>query len=418
MIRLWEKRGRGENHRSLLRWEYLPIHFAVLAIPLNNWGLLDVGLNFSDPLVVLGLICLFFLHPRLPILHYLLLVLVGVVVGANIVAASFDGGFYSITTGAFYLGKVVLYALFILMLYNYVVQRGLVAEMLRILVSWTLICCAIGLYIQIVLQTGIGLPYEFFWEFTRKDQASYDFGDSTGIIRNRSIFSEPQHFGFFLNAVLLFAMFNSAKIRVSNLVIAVIAVTAITTLSFSTVPVTVALVVAYILRWHHVRGAAAIIAATVVLVFSAGASPFAEAIRVTIFDRFTSIISGRDDSTETRVSGSWEYFNRENIFTGNGIGSSPDIFNNYAYVLIELGIIPLLLMVVLTGALLQRNPILGLYFIFFTATKGGYLSAYYWIFGAFFFIFSYAVSSATVSSGHEKSASGPRGTKAELSSQV
>ncbi|WP_018296225.1 hypothetical protein [Corynebacterium lubricantis] len=395
-----EKAGRP-SHLSL---RYLPIQLAVLAVMLNNWDFPALGLNFSDPLVILGIVSLLFLRPKLPVSHYLIVVLVGAVVGANIVAASVIDGSYSMTNGSLYLGKVVLYALFILMLYNYVVQRGFLTEALRILVAWTLIACGIGLYITFVLQSGIGLPYEFFWEFTRKDQASYDFGDSSGIIRNRSIFSEPQHFGFFLNTVLLFCMFNSAKIRVSNPVLVIISVTAITTLSFSTLPITVVLIAAYILRRHNVAGAVVLGVGSVALVLLAGTGPFAEAIRTTIFDRFDAIVSGRDGSAVSRLSGSWDYFNPDHILTGNGIGSTPDIFNNYAYALTELGIFPLLLMVLLSVILLRRNLALGLYFIFFTATKGGYLSAYYWVFLAFFFIFSYTYSATTTAASRTSAA--------------
>src|SRR5699024_10554292 len=115
-------------------------------------------------------------------------------------------------------------------------------------------------------------------------------------------------------------------------------------------------------------------------------------------DRFERITSGEDTSANARLLGSWEYVNDDNFFTGNGIGSTPPIFNNYAYIITELGIVPLILVVILTYSIFRRNIYFGLYFVYFTAAKGCYLSAFYWLFLALFFLYSVAYEANSTNS--------------------
>lgn len=383
---------------SLFHFKFLPIHLAILAIILNNWQLSQIGMNFSDPLIIVGLILLLSASPRLTPTQAMIITAIPLVVGMNVLIASFENVSYSATGGMIHLFKVTVYALFSVLLFNYVNQRKFTKISLKILILWTSITCVIGLYITIIIQSGIGLPYDFFWEFTRSDEGSYTSGGTSNVIRTRSIFAEPQHLGFFLNTVLLFSLFNTVGYKSSRILIALIAITAITTYSFSTIPMTFLILAVYFIKRYRIGPSIAIATGVLVIFGTTGTALLSRSFQATVVDRFERITSGEDTSANARLLGSWEYVNDDNFFTGNGIGSTPPIFNNYAYIITELGIVPLILVVILTYSIFRRNIYFGLYFVYFTAAKGGYLSAFYWLFLALFFLYSVAYEANSTNS--------------------
>lgn len=370
------------------RFTSWPVHLAVLAIILNNWTMGTSGLNFSDPILSLGLIFLFFSFPGLSSNQFLIFLTIQIIVGTNALLSAFLFPSYIINQGFVSLLKVGIYTLFVLLLFNYIASKDLIKESLQILAFWAVVTCLIGLYITFVIQSRVSLPYEFFWEYTRQDEGSYTAGGTSGIIRTRSVFSEPQHLGFFLNTVLLFAFFNTRGYRIGKIATFAITLTAITTYSLSTIPMTIAILVLYMVKRYKISGL--MVAASLVIVFFgvSGTALLSENFRVTILDRFNRVVSGDDTSANVRIYGSWEYFNPDAILIGNGIGSTPSIWNNYAYVLTDLGIIPFILLIFLSFIVIKRNIYFGLYFVFLTFTKGGYLSAYFWILLALFFVYS------------------------------
>lgn len=106
----------------------------------------------------------------------------------------------------------------------------------------------------------------------------------------------------------------------------------------------------------------------------------------TFIIRASSLLNGVDTSGTARLSGSWDYVN--NLFMGNGIGNTPPIWNNFAYVLSDFGIVILLLFLAIFAYLTYKNPYLGVILIFFSFQRGGYLAAYYWCTVLLFFVAS------------------------------
>ena len=112
-------------------------------------------------------------------------------------------------------------------------------------------------------------------------------------------------------------------------------------------------------------------------------------IQVTLIDRTLDIINGKDSSASSRILESWQYINKENLISGNGIGHTPDIWNVYAYFLSDLGLVAFIALVLLSGYLVKKNYKLGILFIALNFQKGGYLAAPIYIFLLLIFLFAY-----------------------------
>lgn len=113
---------------------------------------------------------------------------------------------------------------------------------------------------------------------------------------------------------------------------------------------------------------------------------FFDQFYITFFDRVITILNKQDTSASSRIVGSWQYV--QNIFIGNGVGMTAPIWNNFAYVLSDFGLIPFLGFLFWTLYLLKRNFYFGMFFILISFQKGGYLSFYYWLTICLFIIFS------------------------------
>ena len=84
---------------------------------------------------------------------------------------------------------------------------------------------------------------------------------------------------------------------------------------------------------------------------------------------------------------SWNYVNKEHIFMGNGMGHTPEIWNIYAYVLSDLGLIAFILFCIFSVFLIIKNYKMGILFIVLNFQKGGYLSSAFWSYLLLLFIY-------------------------------
>lgn len=303
-----------------------------------------------------------------------ILLLLGIIV-ANIVMNVNLNEQFVLKTGIAALIRITYYAGLVVGVYNYVKDQELEARFLKILNIVAVIVCMIGVYITIALYSQGKLPYEFFWNFTRTDLLSYAFNENPAFIRTRSVFSEPAYLGFFLNIVLAMNYFNKGNVKIHKGFSLVLTLTMLLTFSYSAIGIMVMIQVLNILKKMNFRSLKWTKNTTIyILLFLVVILLSWDLIDATIIQRTGDILSGEDGSAYFRIIRSWDFVNTEHIFLGNGIGHTPNVWNVYAYILSDLGLIAFILSGLFSLYLLLVNFKLGLVFIALNFQKGGYLN--------------------------------------------
>ncbi|MFJ8512852.1 hypothetical protein [Lysinibacillus xylanilyticus] len=344
-------------------------------------------ITFADIFLVLILTTLIFfniINNNVFILksQVFLVILFTVIVLTNILLNLFLNTSFSFSDGIQGFIKVIFYLLTVILIFNFIREKKKEKELLNIFSYTAVVVSLIGIYITISIHFQGIFPYEFFWNFTRQDLGSYIYrGAWTGIIRTRSIFDEPAHLGFYLNAVLAVLYFNKFNVSIKKSHDFIITVTILLTFSYSAILIMIGIKFLYYFSWSKFisfvsrkRFILSVILVAIVI------SLFWDTIEETIIVRTQEILSGKDGSGNARIEKSWSYVNLDYIFMGNGIGNTPTIYNIYAYILSDLGLISFILFILFNVYLLYYNPKLALAFIALNFQKGGYLGAGYWVF--------------------------------------
>ncbi|MBD3107631.1 hypothetical protein IEO70_04565 [Bacillus sp. AGMB 02131] len=355
-----------------------------IAYVLVDWS---IGIiNFGDILVLIdaGLVLTIgLLTKTLRIQRNQIIILIGLVllVVLNIMSNLLINPDFSINESIISLCKVIFYTIAFILLYNFIVINRLEYKFLQIISVVTVIVCFIGIYITLAIYLKGVLPYEFFWNFTRNDVASYIYRGYGSIIRTRSLFSEPAHFGFFLNSVLAIICFNRQNYKISKKVDIIITFSIILTLSYGSILIMFLLKLLHYSNLDNVREIIVnskkyfpIFLCLLLFLLNMG-----DSIEGTVFKRTQEIFNGEDSSTDSRIEGSWSYVAEDTIFIGNGIGNTPTIYNNFAYILSDLGLIAFVLYLLFNLILLRLNFKLEMVFLVLNIQKGGYLGVGFWI---------------------------------------
>ncbi len=316
-----------------------------------------------------------------------ILLILGVIV-ANIVMNVYNNETFILKTGLAALIRITYYVALVTGIYNYVKGEKLEAKFLKILNITAVAVCFIGIYITLALYTNGQLPYKFFWEFTRTDLLSYAFNKNLDFIRTRSIFSEPAYLGYFLNIVLAMNYFNKVKVKIGKGFTILISLTLFLTFSYSAIGIMLMIQGLYFINKINLRKFKWTKTTTVSLLLIIVIVFFSwDLINETIINRTADILSGKDGSAYFRIIRSWDYVNVEHIFLGNGIGHTPNIWNVYAYILSDLGLIAFLLSFLFSFCTLFVNFKMGIVFIALNFQKGGYLNPAFSIFLLLIFIY-------------------------------
>ncbi len=326
-----------------------------------------------------------------------ILLILGVIV-ANIVMNVYNNEFFILKTGLAALIRITYYIVLVVGIYNYVEEQKLEAKFLNILNIIAVAVCFVGIYITIALYSNGQLPYEFFWEFTRTDLLSYAFNENLDFIRTRSIFSEPAYLGYFLNIILATNYFNKANVKINKVFTILISLTLFLTFSYSAIGIMLMIQVLYLVNKINLKNfkwTKKIILSTLLFVIVVFFSW--DLINETIINRTADILSGKDGSAYFRIIRSWDYVNTEHIFLGNGIGHTPNVWNIYAYILSDLGLIAFLLSCLFSFYTLHVNFKMGIVFIALNFQKGGYLNPAFSIFLLLLFIFIREKDEKTIS---------------------
>lgn len=285
--------------------------------------------------------------------------------------------------------KLSFYLITMMVLYNYIDRFNLRKSFLTINKVIAYASIVIGIYITLALYTGGELPYEFLWRFTRSHPTSYEFQGNPNIIRTRSLFSEPAHFGFYLNVILASILFNVQhyKKRLVDVVILVAGI--LTTLSYSMVGIMLILLTYYSLAYVKEKKIRWSIRHTIIVgVIIVGLFIFWDYLYITLIERTLNILGGNDSSVTNRLFNSWQYVADQSLIYGNGISHTPTITNNFAYMLSDFGLIGFIPFILFTIYMLYVNVPFGLTFVMLNFSRGGYLAAPFWIVLLFYFLYS------------------------------
>lgn len=326
-------------------------------------------------------------HIRIKQIKWIVLVL-GIIAG-NVLMNTLNNDQFVLKIGIAGLIKVAFYIMINIGLYNYVIKYTLEEKLLKMVNVIAVIICLIGFYITIALYSDGILPYEFFWKFTRADEMSYSFNEIENLIRTRSLFSEPSYLGYYLNIIIGLNLFNKRGIKVPTVITLFLTLMVIMTFSYSSIAVLFLIYIMYFFnlnkikefKWTKITWLYAGAIAAILFIFR-------NIIYETLVQRTIDIINGNDYSAIYRIVRSWNYVNKEHIFMGNGMGHTPEIWNIYAYVLSDLGLIAFILFCLFSVLLMIKNFKMGILFIILNFQKGGYLSSAFWIYLLLLFIYT------------------------------
>ena len=277
--------------------------------------------------------------------------------------------------------RLSFYVITTLIFYNFIAANKLKSKLLLVINVVAMITIAIGIYITIILVLDLELPYEFLWTFTRSDSRSYLFRGANKVVRTRSIFAEPSHFGYFLNVILGINLFSKEKLKYVFWLNSIIILALISTLSYSALAITSTVLLAFFISLliKDVRNLTDKKTLLGIGLFILALILFRDLINTTIITRTRDIYMGYDNSAIQRVVESWEYANRDSWGFGNGLGQTPYIFNNYAYMISDVGVAAFIGSILFTIYLMYKNFGLGLLFLMVNFQKGGYISPSFWL---------------------------------------
>ncbi|MBT2731101.1 hypothetical protein [Carnobacterium sp. ISL-102] len=381
------------NYAFYQVWENVFIMIMCLAFVLSDWM---IGIfSFSDYLfgalfLMMVLSNNFKIRPK----QYKWLIIVLTIIVFNILQNYFINDAFILKTGLAGLFKITTYAVVITSFYNFIDRHSLEEKLMKSMNITALIVCLIGFYISLALYTNGNLPYEFFWHFTRTDSISYLFEGSENLYRIRSLFSEPSYLGYYLTIILGVNLFNKQNIKTNILFLLLLILTIISTFSYSSIGIMMLILVLQFFSvetFKNMKHKKLDYFYIVLTLIALGILIFItkDIIQVTLIDRTSDILAGKDSSASARLLESWQYINTNHLISGNGIGHTPDIWNVYAYFLSDLGVAAFLGLVLFSGYLVKINYKLGILFIALNFQKGGYLAAPFYILIVLIFIFAY-----------------------------
>lgn len=366
-------------------WSTLFLGMIGLSFILSDWML---GLfTFSE--YTLGIvIALLVITGRFRITKKQIKWILGIIIFLSIhliIHERFNDQFYFKTGIAAFI-KLLFYIIIVTSLYNYIVENRLKKQFLIFNNVFAVLTCLIGWYIVVAIYSEGLLPFEFFWRFTRSDLTSYIFNNGViSFVRMRSIFSEPSYFGFYLNTILAMNYLNSNRLRVNWKFSIIISITILLTFSYSAIAIMFLSTGLYIFsakrEWlKRNKRKMGLLVVILLIILSVFYALFSDFFNYVFIQRTVNIFTDINNSGYSRLFGSWQYVNKDNILLGNGLGHTPSIWNIYAYMISDLGIFGLAGFILLTVSIIKSNKELGLFFIVMNFSKGGYLSSSFWLF--------------------------------------
>lgn len=276
--------------------------------------------------------------------------------------------------------KLSFYIILVLILLNYIEKYQLQKKFLEMNNILAMVICLIAVYIGVAIYLEGAIPWRFFVTFTRT--GGNVFRRDPLIVRAKSIFMEPAHLGYYLNTILAFNLLNLGNIKIPLIYSSILILIIFLTFSYSAIGIMLlVLLLSYFKNKNNVNFSFKLNKYWLLLAISLALGfiyIFRESIYITLIERTIRLIQGEESSGYERLVLSWQYVNRDNFLIGNGLLNTPSIWNNFAYIQSDLGLLASLIMICCIAILTVKNMYLGIFFIFMNVVKGGYLSPAYW----------------------------------------
>jgi len=285
--------------------------------------------------------------------------------------------------------KFTFYLFVLVGLFNYINRNQFEKKFLNINNILALVTILIGIGITLIISFGLDFPFRFLWTFTRQDYQSYLLTGVESFVRTRSIFSEPAHFGYYLNILIASNLFGVNKLSIKRfLVIAFMLLGVLLTFSYSMIFVSIAIIITFLvmkvikheIQWSNWYFLGLLILGILIFVFWDG-------IQIAIIDRTAAILSGEDGSAYNRLVESWKYVEEDTWWHGNGINNTPVITNNFAYMLSDLGLFGFIPSIIFTLFIFKHSITFGVLFVLLNFSRGGYLGPAFWLMMLFILVF-------------------------------
>lgn len=278
----------------------------------------------------------------------------------------------------FSLIKLLFYICTVIIIYNFLNKSKLKTPFLYWNNIIAMVACIVAVYIAIAIYLEGAIPWRFFVTFTRT--GGNVFRRDPLIVRAKSFFMEPAHLGFYLNSVLAINLLNKDKIKVPVIISAILALIITFTFSYTAIGVMIVTLILYLVQGYNngelnLNKKWVLIVGAIFLLFTI---VFWESINITLIDRTIRLFQGNESSGYERLVLSWQYVNKGNFLIGNGMLHTPPIWNNFAYIQSDFGIIGSILMISLIFLFSIKNLYISIFFILMNFVKGGYLSPAYW----------------------------------------
>lgn len=276
--------------------------------------------------------------------------------------------------------KLFFYLILITGIYNYIRNQKLEKSFLVWNNVAAMLVCLLAVYIMIAIYLEGAIPWRPLVTFTRT--GGNVFIRDPLVVRAKSIFMEPAHLGYYLNTILAVNLFN-IKYKVPSVFSIIIVLIICATFAYTAISIMLVMVIIFLFQKIYNKDLIlhkGLVVSSLV-VFSLFIFFFWESINIALIGRTQNIISGTESSGYERLVLTWQYINFDNVFNilfGNGFLHTPIIWNNFAYILSDLGLFAFLISLVFVGALLWKNYPIGIVFIFMNFAKGGYLAPAYW----------------------------------------
>lgn len=357
----------------------------LLSFFLSDWKFPIGGISFNDLFAVFAFGITVIDIKDLKRKQVLFVLILLCVLSFNVFSNYFVNPSFETGSVLIYFGKFVIYSITLCNIYNLTRKYQTESLLFKFLSIGALISVILALLIYIIQTLHLPIPYEVLWRFTRSDVASYTFRGSS-IIRMRGLSSEPSYFGGQVLLILTINYFNQFKLRFSPKLEYLILVCGILSFSFSVVPILIFLKICDFFKRYSLDFLRKYWFVLLMIISVGIVIVFFDQFYITFFNRVITILNKGDTSASSRIVGSWQYV--QNTFIGNGVGKTPPIWNNFAYVLSDFGLIPFLIFLFGTLLMLKNNFYFGVFFILISFQKGGYLSFYYWLIICLFYIFS------------------------------
>lgn len=371
---------------SPLFWDYLLLVMLSFAFLLSDWVILYS--SFGDFILAAAILLMFSLgqtrlsNKQIKFIFICLLI----ILFSSLLSYSYDSVSIETTNILFSSIKISFYLVSSILFYDYISDKKLKLKLLQVSNIFAAIAIIMGLIIIVIIHSGFKDVLDTVWMFTRTDGMSYYFIGNFDIVRARSLFAEPAHFGYYLNIIFFSNVFYKKKSNIFMLVLLFLGI--LFTLSYSMLLIFFATTTAYLAQQIYRRDFVfskwylwALIPVVAVVFY------FSDFIYVTIVQRTLNIVSGEDGSAYNRLLGSWEYVTRDRLLFGNGIGHTPNVTNIYAYIMSDFGLIGMIPYLGITLFILVQSFPAFVLFLLMNSAKGGYLNPMYWIFLLFVFLY-------------------------------